>query len=123
MRIFALAFAALAALALTAIPGTATAEPIPTFDFSDCPALPAGAGPARWRCEAFVSQGALSFGKVRGLPLYEMRMTFAEAGLNGEFTQVFGTLRSVPTRIPGTPHSTIELLLRLPGQRPAQGRT
>ena len=95
--------AAAAALATTAVLGsaaTAAADPVPTFDFADCPDLPAGADPAQWRCEELVSTGTARFGAFDG-PLAEMTMTFAEGELAGEYAQVFGALRAEPTRVPG----------------------
>ncbi|MFD8499505.1 hypothetical protein [Amycolatopsis sp. NPDC059657] len=107
MKLAALAAATLSALALAT--GTAAADPLPTFDFSDCPALPSGANPAEWRCETFISQGTLSFGKVNGLSLGEIRMTFAEGKLDGKFAQVFSTLKHAPAPVPQLPGTTIQL--------------
>lgn len=107
MKIAALATAVLSALALTA--GAASADPLPKFDFADCPTLPTGADPAEWRCETFVSQGTLSFGKVNRLPLGEIRMTFAEGKLDGEFAQVFSTLKHAPAPVPRLPGTTLQL--------------
>ncbi|WP_158892443.1 hypothetical protein [Amycolatopsis anabasis] len=100
---------AAALVATSAIPASA-AEPVPAFDFADCPkTLPAGADPAKWRCEVLISDGTLSFGTVRDLRLNRMRLTFAEGRLNGEYAQVFGALRAEPTRVPGTFGGTLEL--------------
>lgn len=93
----------LAALAVT-IPAAqpATADPaVPEFDFADCPALPAGADPAQWRCEVLIADGTLDFGAVRGLAVGPMRLTFAEGRLDGEYAQVFGALRDTPQPLPG----------------------
>ena len=79
----------------------AAAEPLPAFDFADCPALPAGADPAQWRCEVLMSSGTISFGDLAEQPTGAMRLTFAEGYLDGKFAQVFGALRAEPTRVPG----------------------
>lgn len=105
MRLFALGAAA-AALAL--LPGTASADDLPTFDFTDCPAPPAGADPGTWRCEAFVSQGKLTIGE-REFPLGEIRLTFSEGRVNGQYAQVFGTLRHAPVTVPGLAGTTLQL--------------
>ncbi|NIH78738.1 hypothetical protein [Amycolatopsis viridis] len=103
----ALAAAAVAAAALTAV--TAAAQPASAAEntFADCPALPAGADPAQWRCEVLDSAATMSFGTVRDLPLGPMRLTFAEGKLGGQYAQVFGALRSEPVAVPGLPHGTI----------------
>ena len=105
MKLLALGAAA-AALALT--PGTAAADEPPTFDFAGCPAPPANADPGTWRCEAFVSQGELTI-RDREIPLGEIRITFAEGRVAGQYAQVFGTLRHAPVPLPGIPGATIEL--------------
>jgi hypothetical protein len=97
--------AAAAAMVGTALIGlastqTAAADPLPVFDFADCPTIPAGADPALWRCEELVSTGTAQFGGFDG-QLPEMKMTFAEGEMNGEYAQVFGALRAEPTRVPG----------------------
>jgi hypothetical protein len=96
--------AAAAALVSTALIGLASApaaaDPVPTFDFADCPTIPTGADPALWRCEQLVSTGTARFGSFDG-QLAGMTMTFAEGELNGEYAQVFGALRAEPTRVPG----------------------
>jgi hypothetical protein len=97
--VVALAGAALIGLAMT--PAAAAADPVPTFDFADCPAIPGGADPAQWRCEVLMSTGAVTFGTIAELPVGAMRMTFAEGQLNGEYAQVFGALRADPVRVPG----------------------
>lgn len=108
--------AAAAALVSAAMVGVAspvaaaTADPVPTFDFADCPAIPAGADPALWRCEELKSSGTTGFGDVRDQPTGPMTMTFAEGELAGEYAQVFGALRAEPTPVAGgllgTPGST-----------------
>lgn len=113
--------AAAAALVSTALLGTvavsgAAADPVPSFGFADCPALPAGADPALWRCEELRSTGTARFGGV-DVRLANMTMTFAEGELNGQYAQVFGALRAEPTRVPGgllgVPGSDRNPLLRL----------
>ncbi|WP_447007422.1 hypothetical protein ACRAKI_13545 [Saccharothrix isguenensis] len=76
-------------------------EPVPTFDFADCPPIPAGADPGLWRCEVLVSSGAFRFGSLPEQPTGSMRLTFAEGRLDGEYAQVFGALRAEPTPVPG----------------------
>lgn len=105
MKILALGAAA---IALALLPGTASAEELPTFDFTDCPAPPANADPGTWRCEAFVSQGKLTIGE-RELPLGEIRLTFSEGQVNGQYAQVFGTLRHAPVTVPGLAGTTLQL--------------
>jgi hypothetical protein len=101
---------ALAVAALVGVTATAAnAEPVPTFSFSDCPAIPAGADPAQWRCEELVSHGTVTVGST--LPVARIRTTFAEGQLDGHFAQVFGALRSDPIRVPGG-------LLGTPGDNP-----
>ncbi len=112
--------AAVAALASTALiglaavlPQQASAQPgpVPAFDFADCPAIPAGADPARWRCEVLVSSGTIRFGDLVEQGTGAMRLTFAEGQLDGKYAQVFGALRAEPTRVPGG-------LLDVPGHDP-----
>ncbi|MGW3999753.1 hypothetical protein ACWEF6_40195 [Amycolatopsis sp. NPDC004772] len=97
-----------AAVALALLPGTAAADELPTFDFTDCPAPPANADPGTWRCEAFVSQGKLTIG-AQEIPLGEMRLTFSEGRVNGQYAQVFGALRHEPVRVPGLAGTTLQL--------------
>jgi hypothetical protein len=101
------AVVALASTALLAsvVGGQASAAPeassVPTFDFGDCPAIPAGADPARWRCEVLMSTGTIRFGRLAEQDSGAMRLTFAEGQLDSGFAQVFGSLRAEPTRVPG----------------------
>ncbi|MEV6827204.1 hypothetical protein [Amycolatopsis sp. NPDC051102] len=106
MKLLALGAAAIAASALTA--GTASADELPAFDFTDCPAPPANADPGTWRCEAFVSQGKLTI-DGREIPLGEMRLTFSEGRVNGQYAQAFGALRHEPVRVPGLAGTTLQL--------------
>jgi hypothetical protein len=96
----AVALTSAALIALAMAPDTAAADPVPTFDFADCPAIPAGADPAQWRCEVLMSTGTVTFGTIAEQPTGPMRMTFAEGLLNGEYAQVFGALRAEPVHIP-----------------------
>lgn len=108
MKLLALGAAAVAVAALGVMPGPASADELPTFDFTDCPAPPPTADPGTWRCEAFVSQGKLTIGD-HVIPLGEVRLTFSEGRVNGQYAQVFGALRHAPARIPGLAGATIQL--------------
>lgn len=103
------AVAVLAAAAVTGLAQPAAAEPLPTFDFADCPALPEGADPARWRCEVLMSTGTMRFGNLAEQPMGAMRLTFAENGMDEEFAQAFGALRAEPTRVPGLPRTDMRI--------------
>ncbi|MGW1962646.1 hypothetical protein ACWCPD_20500 [Streptomyces sp. NPDC001935] len=94
--------AALTGLAGAYTPSSASAEPgsIAT-DFSDCPALPAGADPALWRCEVHTAAPRLTLGKVE-VTLAPITMTHAEGPMpDGSKAQVWGAMHSVPTAVPG----------------------
>lgn len=108
MKLLALGAAAAAVAALGVVPGTASADELPAFDFTDCPAPPANADPGTWRCEAFVSQGKLTI-HDREVPLGEMRLTFSEGRVDGQYAQVFGALRHEPVSLPGVPGATLQL--------------
>jgi hypothetical protein len=95
------AVAVLAMIGLAAAAPLAAADPVPTFDFADCPAIPAGADPALWRCEVLMSSGTIKFGNLAEQPTGAMRLTFAEGTLDGKYAQVFGALRAEPTKVPG----------------------
>lgn len=97
----AVALASAALIGLAVAPTSAAADPVPTFDFTDCPAIPAGADPAQWRCEVLMSTGTTAFGAITEQSIGAMRLTFAEGRLNGEYAQVFGALRADPVRVPG----------------------
>jgi hypothetical protein len=97
----ALACTALAGTAMIGLASAAHADPVPTFDFSDCPQIPAGADPAQWRCEVLMSTGTIKFGGLAEQQAGNMRLTFAEGRLDGRFAQVFGALRAEPVRVPG----------------------
>ncbi|MFF7601369.1 hypothetical protein [Streptomyces mirabilis] len=73
----------------------------PATDFSDCPALPAGVDPARWRCEVHTAAPRLTVGKVT-VALAPITMTHAEGPLpDGANGQVWGAMHSAPTAVPG----------------------
>jgi hypothetical protein len=83
-----------------AAPASAHAAPDPTdpasYDFSDCPALPADLDPTGWRCEVHLATGEVTAGRLRlsGIP---MRLVHAEGPLpDGTTGQIFGTLWSRP---------------------------
>ncbi|TJZ56153.1 hypothetical protein FCH28_11565 [Streptomyces piniterrae] len=74
------------------------------FDFRDCPALPAGADPAKWRCEVFVMHSSIKLGALDIRTLAPMAATNAEGPLpDGGKGQVFGGLRAGPTRVDNAP--------------------
>lgn len=76
-------------------------DPLPAFDFTDCPALPAGADPALWRCEVLMSTGTIRIGDLGEQHPIALRLVFAEGQLDGKFAQVFGSLRAEPSPVPG----------------------
>jgi len=88
--------------ATAAEPPTPTAASTPTYDFSDCPEIPAGVDAAQWKCEVLTATGSLTLGS-RTLPeLAPMTVTHAEGPMpDGSNGQVFGALRSAPTPVPG----------------------
>lgn len=111
MKLLALAATGVAVAALgstLAFASPAHADELPTFDFTDCPAPPANADPGTWRCEAFVSQGKLTI-DGKEIPLGEVRLTFSEGRIDGQYAQAFGALRHAPIRVPGLPGTTIQL--------------
>lgn len=96
--------AAGAVLAVGAVgAGAARAETaLPHFDYSDCPALPTGLDPAKWRCEVHLASGEATFGNVT-VKVPALRLTHAEGKLpDGTTGQLWGGLRSGSTVIPGT---------------------
>ncbi|MFD7260611.1 hypothetical protein [Streptomyces sp. NPDC059874] len=101
-----LAFAAVLGAAAFTATGAAEAAETPTtapaYDFSDCPAIPAGVDAARWKCEVLTATGSLTLGS-RTLPeLAPMTITHAEGPLpDGTNGQVWGALRGAPTAVPG----------------------
>ncbi|MFF4318651.1 hypothetical protein [Streptomyces sp. NPDC001568] len=96
-----------AALALTITGATAaSADPGPTgpaaYDFSDCPALPAGVDAARWKCELHTASGSLRLGDRDVPALAPMTLTFAEGPMpDGSNGQAWGSLRGTPSAVPG----------------------
>ena len=107
-RLVGLGLVAVALMGAGVVP--AVADPLPAFDFADCPAIPAGADPAQWRCEVLVSHGTVRIGRLPELTIPRIRTTFAEGRLNGEYAQVFGALRADPVRVPG---SVVPVAMRL----------
>ncbi len=102
--------AALVGLAGLTVPGPAYAAGTATTaavaqpagpGFGDCPALPAGVDPARWRCEVHTAAPRFTMGEVT-MALAPITMTHAEGPLpDGTDGQVWGALRSTPTAVPG----------------------
>jgi hypothetical protein len=82
---------------------TDVSDPQPgSFDFRDCPPLPSGAQPDRWRCEVLVATGRIQMGKVAVPAIAPITVTHAEGPLpDGTTGQVFGALRAERTDIPG----------------------
>jgi hypothetical protein len=79
-----------------------TVGPPASFDFQDCPPLPAGAKPDRWRCEVLVATGRFQLGKVAVPAVAPITVTHAEGPLpDGTTGQVFGALRAERTDVPG----------------------
>ncbi|MFD7625499.1 hypothetical protein ACFV7Q_05535 [Streptomyces sp. NPDC059851] len=107
----ALTAAAVAGVAVpaTAAPATAPgAAPVaipvavPVYDFSDCPAIPAGVDASKWKCEVLTATGALDLGSRRIPELAPMTITHAEGPMpDGSKGQVWGALRGGPTAVPG----------------------
>jgi hypothetical protein len=98
-RMLAVVLAAAALLGVTVT--AASAEPLPTFDFADCPTIPGGADPAQWRCEVLISHGTVTVGRLPELPITRIRTVFAEGTMDGAHAQVFGSLQADPVRVPG----------------------
>ncbi|MGG8408201.1 hypothetical protein ACM614_17160 [Streptomyces sp. 12297] len=98
---------AAAALALSAtLTGLAVtpalAAPTPSYDFGDCPAIPAGVDAARWKCEVLTATGSMQLGNRYIPELTPMTITHAEGPLpDGTKGQVWGALRGGPTPVPG----------------------
>ncbi|MEW2253936.1 hypothetical protein [Streptomyces sp. NPDC047869] len=69
--------------------------------FGDCPALPEGVDPARWKCEVHTAAPKLTMGKVT-MTLAPITMTHAEGPLpDGTDGGVWGAMHSAPTAVPG----------------------
>ncbi|MGW3262882.1 hypothetical protein [Streptomyces sp. NPDC001056] len=99
--------AVLAGTAAVCAPGVAYSAPRaaasapPATDFRDCPPLPDGVDPARWRCEVHTAAPVLTMGKVT-VRLAPITMTHAEGPLpDGGDGQVWGAMHSAPTTVPG----------------------
>ncbi|TWV45055.1 hypothetical protein FRZ03_16625 [Streptomyces misionensis] len=74
---------------------------MPAAGFRDCPALPDGVDPSRWRCEVHTAAPTLSMGTV-SVRLAPITMTHAEGPLpDGGDGQVWGAMRTTPTTLPG----------------------
>ncbi|WP_345037220.1 hypothetical protein [Streptomyces sannanensis] len=100
----ATAGALLAGGATSAVASTPPSESPSLSDFSDCPDLPTGVDPAKWRCEVFVSEGRFKLGAVDVPAMAPMVITNAEGPLpDGSRGQVFGALRATPTPVPDAP--------------------
>lgn len=85
----------------TATTAATGATAIPSFDFSDCPQLPAGVDPAEWRCEVLVADGTLHIGGS-ALPFHFTAVTHAEGPMtDGTPGQVFGGFRAARLPLPG----------------------
>ncbi|WP_197084781.1 hypothetical protein [Saccharothrix sp. ST-888] len=95
------ALATPAPAAPTAAPQGSLIDPEHT-DYSDCPELPAGVDPARWRCEVSAAAPELTMGGVKQLKLAPITMTHAEGPLaDGTMAQVWGAMHTAPTAVPG----------------------
>ncbi|MFD8286952.1 hypothetical protein ACFV2B_01800 [Streptomyces lavendulae] len=98
---------AAAALGLTAaLAGLAVAPALaaeaPSYDFTDCPAIPAGVDATRWKCEVLTATGSMRLGSRDVPELAPMTITHAEGPLpDGTNGQVWGALRGGPTAVPG----------------------
>src|SRR5947209_13513321 len=85
----------------TGQPAQQSTTTIPTFDYSDCPRLPAGVDPAKWRCEVLVAQGTATVGDAT-LPFDFTRVTHAEGPMpDGTPGQVFGGFHAARLPVPG----------------------
>ncbi|MFB7663733.1 hypothetical protein ACFC1R_07225 [Kitasatospora sp. NPDC056138] len=85
----------------TAAPQGSLIDPEHT-DYSDCPELPSGVDPARWRCEVSAAAPELTMGGVKQVKLAPIVMTHAEGPLaDGTTAQVWGAMHTVPTAVPG----------------------
>ena len=89
------------ASAATAAPGSGSTTAIPSFDYRDCPQLPVGVDPAKWRCEVLVADGTATVGGAT-LPFAFTAVTHAEGPLpDGTPGQVFGGFRAARLPVPG----------------------
>ncbi|WP_331767084.1 hypothetical protein [Embleya sp. NBC_00896] len=110
---------ALGAVGLSAAPALADGRPaertaaaetaLPTFDFSDCPELPANADPDKWRCEVMIATGDIRLGGLTVPIRTPMTITHSEGPLpDGTTGQVFGAMHAAPSPAAGG-------LLNIPG--------
>lgn len=89
------------AVAVDTAPAPSPAAPN-SYDFSDCPAIPAGVDAALWKCEVLTATGSLTLGSRTVPELAPMTLTHAEGPLaDGSDGQVWGALRSAPDAVPG----------------------
>lgn len=78
-----------------------TAAGVPAFDFRDCPQLPKGVDPVKWRCEVLVADGTVTAGGA-ALPFQFTAVTHAEGPMpDGTPGQVFGGFRAARLPVPG----------------------
>ena len=89
-------------IALPAAANAASATTtIPVFNYSDCPRLPSGVDPAKWRCEVMVVDGTVDIGGSV-VPFHFDRVTHAEGPMpDGTPGQVFGAFRAANRQVPG----------------------
>ena len=101
------ALAAAMVTGATALPAAAE-PPTPSYDFSDCPALPSGVDPAAWRCEVLTATGSMTLGRTTVPELSPITITHAEGPLpDGGKGQVYGGLQGAPTAVPGHHHMSL----------------
>ncbi|QKG27083.1 hypothetical protein [Actinomadura verrucosospora] len=89
---------ALAALSITpasAAPALAS-DPVPTFDYSNCPKLPSGADRSDWSCfVAVVTSGEFKVGKFDQQLTSPITITFAQGfDADGNTSTIFGKLQA-----------------------------
>lgn len=94
--------------AASAVPGAVAATPEAELaalavGYPDCPRLPAGAEPSRWRCEVHLASPRLRLGAVDIPALRPIMMVHAEGPMpDGTPGQVWGSWRSAgPSAVPG----------------------
>ncbi|WNM28965.1 hypothetical protein RKE30_00370 [Streptomyces sp. Li-HN-5-11] len=131
-RVAAVAGAAvLAGTAAVCAPGVAYSAPRVTAaaatGFRDCPPLPDGVDPTRWKCEVHTAAPRLALGNAT-VNLAPITMTHAEGPMpDGRNGQVWGAMHSSPTAVPGglsgTPVGDRAAVLRLAIQPEYGGRS
>ncbi|GIJ51709.1 hypothetical protein Val02_85950 [Virgisporangium aliadipatigenens] len=101
------ACAVMGAAAVVPTSAVAASPEVPIFAFDDCPAIPAGADPTRWRCEEMHASGTIRLGTVT-VPI-ALKTTHAEGRLpdDPQTRFIFGALRADPVRIPGRSAITV----------------